>query len=181
MDVPCEQQELIYARNSAELKIGVGVRQNRPGLSGKMTPTCTIVGSVHRSRESFMLSSLLFVILGGGLGAGLRLLVATYVTRRYGGPFPLGTVLINVTGSFCIGILMTLFLNKPGIPPVWRLFLVTGFLGGFTTFSSFEWETLAAWKGGSPMVALANVFLSVALGFVGVWLGFFVMNRFRGH
>lgn len=128
-----------------------------------------------------MLNSVLVVLFGGGLGAALRFLVATYITRRYGGLFPLGTVVINITGSFLIGILMTFFLSRPEVNPAWRLFLVTGILGGFTTFSSFEWETLATWKGGAPLVALANVAVSVSVGFLGVWLGFALVNRFRSH
>jgi fluoride exporter len=128
-----------------------------------------------------MLNNLFLVVLGGGLGAGLRFLAGTYVTRLYSGTFPLGTFLINVTGSFLIGILMTLFLNRPGFSPAWRLFLVTGVLGGYTTFSSFEWETLASLKGGAPLVALLNVILSVSLGFAGVWMGAFLMSRARGH
>jgi fluoride exporter len=128
-----------------------------------------------------MLKSFLFVVLGGGLGAGSRFLAATFVSRIYGGLFPLGTFLINVTGSFLIGVLMTLFLNRPGSNPNWRLFLVTGILGGYTTFSSFEWETLAAWKGGSSLVGLANVLCSVGLGFLAVWIGAMLMGRWRSH
>jgi CrcB protein len=128
-----------------------------------------------------MLNNLLVVVLGGGIGAGLRFLAATYVTRLYSGSFPLGTFLINVTGSFLIGILMTLFLNRPGFNPAWRLFLVTGVLGGYTTFSSFEWETLTTLKGGAPLAAMLNVILSVSLGFFGVWMGSLLMNRARGH
>jgi CrcB protein len=128
-----------------------------------------------------MLNSFLLVVLGGGLGAGARFLVATHVSRLYGGLFPMGTFLINVTGSFLIGVLMTVFLYRPDVNPSWRLFLVTGILGGYTTFSSFEWETLAAWRAGSPTVALANVLLSVSLGFLGVWLGFVLTERWRGR
>ena len=128
-----------------------------------------------------MLNSLLVVVLGGGIGAGLRFLAATYVTRLYSGSFPLGTFLINVTGSFLIGILMTLFLNRPGFNPALRLFLVTGVLGGYTTFSSFEWETLTTLKGGAPLAAMLNVILSVSLGLFGVWMGSLLINRVRGH
>jgi CrcB protein len=128
-----------------------------------------------------MLNNVLLVALGGGVGASLRFLAATYVTRLYSGLFPLGTFLINVTGSFLIGILMTLFLNRPSLNPAWRLLLVTGILGGYTTFSSFEWETLATWKGGAPWIALLNVLLSVGLGFCGVWLGFLLTSRMRSH
>jgi len=120
----------------------------------------------------------LFVMLGGALGAVSRFMVGTLVLKAYSAMFPLGTFLINVTGSFLIGILMMLFLNRPAISAHWRLFLVTGILGGYTTFSSFEWETFAALRGGAGVVALLNVLLSVGLGLGGVWVGAMISNRF---
>jgi CrcB protein len=128
-----------------------------------------------------MLNKILLVMLGGGTGAALRFLVGDYVTRLYGGLFPMGTFLINVTGSFFIGILMTLFVGRPDINPNWRLFLVTGILGGYTTFSSFEWETFATMRGGAPLMALLNVTLSLLMGFMGVWLGFALVTKVRGQ
>ena len=128
-----------------------------------------------------MLNDALLVALGGAVGASLRFLAATYVTRLYSGLFPLGTFLVNITGSFLIGVLMTVFLNRPSLNPAWRLLLVTGILGGYTTFSSFEWETLATWKGGAPWTSLLNVLLSVSLGFLGVWLGSLLTNRLRSR
>ncbi len=123
---------------------------------------------------------LLAVTLGGGVGAALRYIVASYVARFHTGPFPLGTFLINVTGSFAIGLLMTFFLYRLEWNPAWRLFLVTGVLGGYTTFSSFEWETLAAVKSGAPLAAILNVMMSVILGFVGVWTGAALVANARG-
>lgn len=113
----------------------------------------------------------LFVMLGGSLGAVSRFLLGTLVVRWYSAVFPLGTFLINVTGSFLIGVLMMLFLNRPSIDPNWRLFLVTGVLGGYTTFSSFEWETFFALREGASAVAMLYVILSVVVGLVAVWLG----------
>jgi CrcB protein len=120
----------------------------------------------------------IFVMLGGALGAVSRFTVGTLVQKIYSAVFPLGTFLINVTGSFLIGILMMLFLNRPGINGNWRLFLVTGILGGYTTFSSFEWETFTALRGGAGAVALLNVLLSVGLGLGGVWIGAALSDRF---
>ncbi len=117
------------------------------------------------------------VVAGGGIGAGLRFLVATGITRLYGGLFPLGTVLVNITGSFGIGVLMTFFLYRTELNPAWRLFLVTGILGGYTTFSSFEWETFATYKGGAPLIAISNVLFSVVLGYGGVWLGYLLARK----
>jgi CrcB protein len=127
------------------------------------------------------MSKYVLVMLGGGLGAVSRFVVATLVTKFYSATFPLGTFAINVTGSFLIGVLMTLFLNRPHIHTNWRLFLVTGILGGYTTFSSFEWEALATWRGGASLVSFLYVGSSVALGLAGVWLGFLAANRFWPH
>jgi fluoride exporter len=122
------------------------------------------------------MAQILLVMLGGGIGSALRFVINTYVTRLYGGLFPMGTFLINVTGSFLIGILMTIFVSRPDIPANWRIFCVTGMLGGYTTFSSFEWETFATMRSGAVLVAVSNVTLSVLLGFVGVWLGSLLGN-----
>jgi CrcB protein len=75
---------------------------------------------------------------------------------------------------------MTFFLYRSDLNPAWRLFLVTGVLGGYTTFSSFEWETLTAVKSGAAVAAILNVLLSVALGFVGVWIGAALIVNARG-
>lgn len=117
------------------------------------------------------MSKYVAVLCGGGLGALFRFVVGSFVLRIYTGLFPLGTVLINISGSFLIGLLMTFFISRPALHPNWRLFAVVGILGGYTTFSSFEWETFAAARAGAPLVAMLNVVLSVVFGFAGVWLG----------
>lgn len=117
------------------------------------------------------------VLVGGGLGAVARALVGTAVMTRFATRFPLGTLVINVTGSFLIGLLMTLLTERFHPNPNWRLFLVTGFLGGYTTFSSFEWETYAAVRDGGFWIGLTNVIGSVALGYAAVWLGALLARR----
>ncbi|MBV8549962.1 MAG: fluoride efflux transporter CrcB [Acidobacteriaceae bacterium] len=123
------------------------------------------------------MSKYLVVMLGGAVGAVSRFLLGSAIMRIYSTAFPLGTFVINVTGSFLIGVLMTLFLNRPGIHSNWRLFLVTGILGGYTTFSSFEWETLAALRNGAASVAVVYVAASAALGLAGAWLGSVIAGR----
>src|SRR5437867_11161486 len=91
--------------------------------------------------------------------------------QRYGGGFPLGTMVINVTGSFAIGILMTLISERLQPHPNWRLLLVVGFLGGYTTFSSFEFETYQVMRDGGYWIGAANVVGSVLLGYAAVWIG----------
>ncbi len=113
----------------------------------------------------------LIVLAGGGLGALARYIVGSAVMTRYAGRFPLGTFLINVTGSFLIGLLMMLFSQRITANPNWRLFLVTGVLGGYTTFSSFEYESYIAARSGSPLLGLLYVVSSVGFGYLAVWLG----------
>src|SRR6266496_2750588 len=96
------------------------------------------------------------VLVGGGSGALLRYVLGTTIMQRYGGSFPLGTFVINITGSFLIGFLMTLLTEHFQPHPYWRLLLVVGCLGGYTTFSSFEYETLQAAREGSRWMALLN-------------------------
>lgn len=111
------------------------------------------------------------VLVGGGSGALLRYVLGTAIMQRFGGAFPLGTFVINVTGSFLIGLLMALLTERWHAHPYWRLLLVVGFLGGYTTFSSFEYETLQAAREGAKWMALLNVVASVIIGYLAVWLG----------
>ena len=113
----------------------------------------------------------LVVLAGAGLGGLTRYALGTWIMTRSGGRFPLGTFLINISGSFFIGLLMTLLTERLQPHPNWRLFLVVGVLGGYTTFSSFEYETLQAVRDGERWMGLLYVAGSVLLGYVAVWLG----------
>jgi CrcB protein len=96
---------------------------------------------------------------------------------RFGGRFPMGTFVINVTGSFLIGFLMTMLTERFNLDPNWRLLLVVGFLGGYTTFSSFEWETYTAVRDGGLWIGMLNVVSSVMLGYIAVSLGSMLARR----
>jgi len=111
------------------------------------------------------------VLVGGGVGALTRYVLASAIMQRFGGKFPLGTFVINVTGSFLIGLLMTLLTERLTPHPNWRLLLVVGVLGGYTTFSSFEYETYQSVLEGSYLLALLNVTGSVVLGYAALLLG----------
>ncbi|HTP87249.1 MAG TPA: fluoride efflux transporter CrcB [Candidatus Acidoferrales bacterium] len=117
------------------------------------------------------------VVMGGGVGSLARYLAGTAVTARLGARFPIGTMVVNVTGCFLIGLIMTLLTERWQPHPNWRLGLVVGFLGGYTTFSSFEWETFAAVRGGGFWIGLANIAGSVTLGYAAVWLGAMLARR----
>ena len=117
------------------------------------------------------------VLAGAGLGGLARYVAAGWIMGRYGGRFPLGTFVINITGSFLIGLLMTLLTERFQPHPNWRLFLVTGVLGGYTTFSSFEYETLQAVRDGAVWMGALYVAGSVGLGYIGAWLGAVVAGR----
>jgi fluoride exporter len=112
----------------------------------------------------------LIVFIGGGVGSLARYIAGTFIMARYGGLFPLGTMVINVTGSFLIGLLMTI-LTERHMDPSWRLALVVGFLGGYTTFSSFEYESYRAVRDGGQLIGILNVTGSVLLGYIAVWVG----------
>jgi CrcB protein len=114
------------------------------------------------------------VMLGGGIGSLARYLAGTAITTCFGSVFPLGTMVINITGSFLIGLLLMTLLSERLPHPNWRLLLVVGFLGGYTTFSSFEWETFSAVRGGGFWIGVANV---AGLGYVAVWRGVLLATR----
>ncbi len=111
------------------------------------------------------------VFLGGGLGAVARFALASGITRMTGTGFPWGTLTANVAGSFLIGLILTVLDSRLTVFPFWRHLLTIGFLGGFTTFSSFSWETLALIRDGELLFAFGNIMLSVLLCLVFVWAG----------
>ena len=119
----------------------------------------------------------LVVLAGAGLGGVARYVAGTWVMAKYGGRFPLGTFVINVTGSFLIGVLMTLLTERLNPHPNWRLFLVVGILGGYTTFSSFEYEAYQAVRDGARWMGMLYVTGSVLIGYLGVWLGAILTAR----
>lgn len=117
------------------------------------------------------------VFVGAGAGGLARFIAGTIIMQRYVGRFPLGTFIINISGSFLIGILMTFLAGRLDLSPNWRLLLVVGFLGGYTTFSSFEYETFVAARSGGSLLALLNVVGSIVFGYVAVWLGAIIGAR----
>jgi fluoride exporter len=124
------------------------------------------------------LGKYLVVMLGGGIGSLIRYLMGTAIMSKIGGRFPVGTLVINVTGSFLIGLLMTSLTERFQPHPYWRLLLVVGFLGGYTTFSSFEYETCQAIREGGAWLGLINVIGSVVMGYLAVWIGIHLVELY---
>lgn len=123
----------------------------------------------------------LLIFLGSGLGGVARWALGGWLTGRLGSGFPWATLVVNVTGSFAIGLFAAM--TGPGgrwmAPPVWRLFFMVGVCGGYTTFSSFSLQTLNLLEDGAWARAGANVGMSVLLCLAGVWLGHWVGGQWN--
>jgi len=115
----------------------------------------------------------LLLFLGGGLGANLRFWFGQWIHTHSGDRFPWGTLVVNATGCLAIGLVMGLTI-KSHPHPHWRVFLVAGLLGGYTTFSAFAYETLDLVTRRGWSSAMGNVVLSVAAGLIGAWLGLMI-------
>ncbi len=117
------------------------------------------------------LPQILVIMLGGSLGALMRFIVSNSVTAKLGSNFPYGTLTVNVLGSFVMGFLAMFLVERMGLDPLLRLGIFVGFLGAFTTFSTFSMETLDLFEQGESLRALMNMFVSVVLSVLAVWLG----------
>ena len=115
--------------------------------------------------------NILVIAVGGALGALSRYALGVWISNKWDQGFPLHTFLINITGAFLLGFLHILFIERLNVNPLWRLGIGVGFLGAFTTFSTFGYEVIALLEGGSFMTAGLYTLLSIVVGFTGVALG----------
>lgn len=122
----------------------------------------------------------LIVCGAGAVGCGARYLVALWAAERFGTRMPYGTLIVNILGSFLITLVMELSIRLADFPPNLRLALTTGFLGGLTTYSSFNLETTQLAFSGHTMRALANLAITVVACLVAGLLGVWVARRFGG-
>ena len=109
--------------------------------------------------------------LGGFAGAIARFWLGAYISNRLGARSPYGTFVINVSGSFLIGMIATVLADRTDWNANWRYLIPIGFIGAYTTFSTFKFETFQSLSEGQFLFGFLNVFLSVLLGFIAVWLG----------
>ncbi|MFQ5419892.1 MAG: fluoride efflux transporter CrcB [Anaerolineae bacterium] len=122
-------------------------------------------------REVFILSRYLFIAMGAALGANARYLVGVWAAEWFGPDFPYGTLLVNVTGSFILGFLVAVTTGRIQISPELRLMLAVGFLGSYTTFSSFAVESTLLWRDMGGWLSLRNVLLNNGVGLIYALLG----------
>ncbi|HXG59649.1 MAG TPA: fluoride efflux transporter CrcB [Thermoanaerobaculia bacterium] len=123
------------------------------------------------------MSRFLAVAVGGALGAMSRYAVVLFVATFWKRDFPLATLLINVSGSFVLGFFATVAAEKSSLDPLWRLLIATGFIGAYTTFSTFEYETQRLTESGALWWGALNVLTSVAAGYAAVQFGIFLARR----
>jgi len=119
----------------------------------------------------------LAVALGGAVGAVARYYLGNSFLSRVAAPFPTATFVINVTGSFILGFFLTLATERINISPHLRLAIAVGFVGAYTTFSTFEYETAKLMEERGYLLAFLNVTLSFIVGFAAVWSGIIAARK----
>lgn len=113
----------------------------------------------------------ILVFIGGGIGSVFRYLLSGWVYKILGTDFPYGTFAVNVIGCFVIGLFLTMAEDRFLISPSFRIFFAVGLLGGFTTFSTFSFETVGLLKDGAIAFGLLNVAVSIVVGLTATWVG----------
>lgn len=113
----------------------------------------------------------LFIMIGGALGSAARFWVGTTVAGRMGTRFPFGTLAINITACFIIGLSLEFLNHHADLSPSWRFLVPIGFVGAYSTFSTFEWETFSNLSHGTFWIAILYVAVSLISGLISVALG----------
>lgn len=122
------------------------------------------------------MTHLLLASLGGAIGAGLRYLVGHAALRAFGPAFPWGTLIVNILGSLAMGLLIGILARRAGTPNEVRIFLTTGLLGGFTTFSAFSLDAVNLWERGEITMAAGYVFGSVIISIMALFAGLMLIR-----
>jgi len=117
------------------------------------------------------LQKYLYIAIGGALGSIARYWVGTAIGNRMGFRFPYGTLIVNITACVVIGFALTYFNSHLDLNPAWRFMVAFGFIGAYSTFSTFEWETLSTLRSGAVFLAILYAGGSLILGLFAVWGG----------
>ena len=120
----------------------------------------------------------LWIAIGGSLGSLARYGVGTIIAGRMGTKFPYGTFVINITACVIIGFSLAFLGKHTELNPAWRFLIPVGFIGAYSTFSTFEWETFSNLQTGASLIAALYVVLSCSLGLLGVWCGTMIARIF---
>ncbi len=127
------------------------------------------------------MARLLLICAGGAIGTGARYLISVWSARQFGTGFPFGTLIVNIGGSFLLGLLMHVGTSSEVMPPTLRLALTTGVMGGFTTYSTFNYETTAYLRDGAWLLAATNVAMTliacVTAGLLGAAAGRWIVGH----
>jgi len=115
--------------------------------------------------------AVLMVALGGALGSVVRYLVGGWVAERWGTSFPYGTLVINITASFIIGFFLAFAQDRARLSPYWRLFIAVGFVGGYSTFSTYEYESIRLLQDGEMLLGMLYLVGSMAGGAIAAITG----------
>jgi CrcB protein len=126
------------------------------------------------------LREIIYIAVAGSIGALSRYYMSGLVHRLFGDSFPYGTLAVNFIGSFLIGLIMQISLSTDLVPQNLRLALTVGFLGAFTTFSTFSYETIRYFEDGAWLAGGANILANVVLGIIAVIIGIFVGRTMLG-
>ena len=113
----------------------------------------------------------LLVALGGALGSMLRFFLGSSVAERFGSRFPLGTLVVNICACFLIGFTLEYLGRHAALSPAWRFLVPVGFIGGFSTYSTFEWEVWSSFTGGALWIGILYIAVSLVVGLAAVGIG----------
>ena len=119
-----------------------------------------------------------YIAVGGALGSLARYGLGVFVTDRIGAKFPYGTFIINITACFIIGFALAFLGRRTDLSAAWRFLIPVGFVGAYSTFSTFEWETFTSLQSGSFSIASLYVISSILLGLLAVWCGVMFARAF---